>query len=103
MGWYLYPLLRMNYVEQRRVDRLEQELVSLQERNERLASEVDRLRTPEGVEEVARESLGLVKPGEHPYMVTGGAASEATSAPVDPRQSDPWYVAVLDAVFGVER
>lgn len=42
----------------------EQELVTLQEVNTRLQTEIDRLQTPAGVAEAAREELGMVEPGE---------------------------------------
>jgi hypothetical protein len=70
-GTRLGPLLaaQIQYQETREQARLEAELASLQERNESLSAQVERLKTPEGVEEVARESLGMVKPGENLYVV----------------------------------
>ena len=37
--------------------------------NERLSQQVELLKTDEGIEEVAREKLGLVRPGELAYAV----------------------------------
>lgn len=39
--------------------------------NQSLKEERDRLNTPEYVEKLAREELGLVKPGEVPYIPAG--------------------------------
>lgn len=39
--------------------------------NQSLKEERDRLKTPEYVEKLAREELGLVKPGEVPYIPAG--------------------------------
>jgi cell division protein FtsB len=47
------------------VDSLEREIATLRAETNRLMAVVDRLRTdPEYIEQVAREDLGLVKPGE---------------------------------------
>jgi len=47
------------------VDVLEREIADLHAETERLAAAVGKLRTdPDAVERVAREDLGLVKPGE---------------------------------------
>ena len=47
------------------VESLEREIVSLRAETGRLTATVNRLRTdPDFIEQVAREDLGLVKPGE---------------------------------------
>lgn len=43
---------------------LREELEDLQEMNQELQGEVDYLRSEEAIEELARERLGLIKPGE---------------------------------------
>ena len=45
------------------------ELVELQERNAKLSEQLDHLRSPQAVDEVAREKLGLVRPGEKAIAV----------------------------------
>lgn len=106
-AWSFYPVARVQYGEQRQKARLEAELESLKERNSTLRAEVDRLKTPEGVEEVARESLGLVKQGENVYVVLDGDETEATPtlAPDSASAALPGesaWLKVLDAVFGFE-
>ena len=108
MGVYLYPLLAMDYAGQREVEMLEAQLAGLQERNEGLRDDVERLKTPEGVEQAARESLGFVKPGENAYVVlTPEDGAEATAAvmpeaeTVLAREPVPWWKRVLDGLFGV--
>lgn len=54
------------------------ELDALQEATDRLQTEVDRLNTPEGVEDAARDELGFVMVGEDRRTVVGQA-----SAPLD--------------------
>jgi len=49
----------------REVDGLEREIVALRAETDRLSASVARLRTdPDSIEQIAREELGLVKPGE---------------------------------------
>jgi len=102
-AWTVYPVLRIQYQQQREVQSLEAELTSLEDRNAELRQQVDELKTPEGVERVARESLGMVKPGEQAYVVTGGMSGE-TSVTVPGSADDTRSLAqrILDAVFGFE-
>jgi len=109
-AWSFYPVARMQYREERTKQRLEAELSSLKERNSNLRAEVDRLKTPEGVEEVARENLGLVKEGENLYVVLDGEELDATTtaapdtAPstADIASQSAGWQRVLDMIFGFE-
>lgn len=47
---------------------IEQQLQELQRRNDELEQEKAKLQDPKNIENVAREQLGLVKPGEVPYV-----------------------------------
>ena len=47
---------------------IEQQLQESQQRNEELEQEKAKLQDPKNIENVAREQLGLVKPGEVPYV-----------------------------------
>jgi cell division protein FtsL len=107
MGAYLYPLIRMDYASQREVEQLESQLESLQERNSELRQDVERLKTPEGVEQAARESLGMVKPGENACVVVDESSEptvvvvpEAETVTMD--EPAPWWRRVLDGLFGVD-
>ncbi len=106
-AWAFYPVARLQYVEERQVSRLETELKGLQDRNTELRSQVDRLKTPEGVEEVARENLGMVKEGENLVVVLDGDESirppvtEPDTAHIPAEESSMWQRA-LDAVFGLD-
>jgi len=52
------------------VDSLEREVAVLRVETSRLTAEVDRLRSdPEYIEQMARERLGLVKPGDRVYKL----------------------------------
>ncbi len=54
---------KVNEMEQR-LDRLSQEYEEKIEQNQELKEEIERVKSPAYVEKVAREELGLVKPGE---------------------------------------
>ena len=75
-------------------------------------AQVDRLKTPEGVEDYARVQLGLVKAGEKVGVVVDESASTPTTITVasslrlDSEEAvvppvGPW-TAFLDSVFGIE-
>lgn len=110
-AWTYYPVARVQYRETRERARLSAELASLQARNDRLREHVDRLRTPEGVEDYARSQLGMVKKGEKVAVVVDGdevqEASDALAVPtIDSAEptatpAGPW-TAFLDLVFGVQ-
>lgn len=101
--------MRIEYQQQRQKQTLEQRLAALKERNDALRKQAQKLQTPEGVEEVARESLGLARPGEQVYIVTD---EEPTAAPapdvseqtrsIRAEEVSP-VTAILDLVFGVKR
>ena len=106
-----YPVARVQYRETRERARLAAELGAIQSRNERLRTEVARLKTPEGVEDYARVQLGMVKKGEHVAVVIDGtetsAAALAQGTPkIDSQEAvepttGPW-AAFFNAVFGVQ-
>lgn len=107
-----YPVARVQYRETRERVRLEAELQALKARNARLRAAVDRLKTPEGVEDYARLQLGMVKKGEHVAVVIDGdeTTQSALAAPstsrIDSEEAaappvGPW-TAFLDVVFAVE-
>ncbi len=110
-AWTYYPVARVQYRETREQQRLAAELSSLEARNARLRKEVERLKTPEGVEDYARSQLGLVKRGENVVVVVDGKAkrpaTQTAEAPLIDSDSTkdavqgPW-TAFLDLVFGLE-
>ena len=106
-----YPVARVEYRETRERSALQAELGAIQARNNRLRTEVARLKTPEGVEDYARLRLGMVKQGEHVVIVTDGTEPTETSVAnaipeIDSQEAlkppvGPW-TAFLDAFFGVQ-
>lgn len=65
------------YVEQRgRIDELERRAAQLERQNDALMTEISTLHEPSELERLARECLGMVRPGEIALVTPGdGAAS----------------------------
>lgn len=99
-----YTPVKIHYQESRAQARAQAELEALRERNAYLDAQIERLQTPAGVEEVARETLGMVKEGEHAYVVVD--ASQESSPVVAAAQGDEdtedagIWSGLLDLVFG---
>ena len=55
-------------------------LDSLQAREKMLSSEIERLKTEEGIEEEVREKYGLVKPGEEVIVVVNSDETESLNS-----------------------
>ena len=68
---FLYPSAQTLYIANREQAQLEVELAAVQERNEAIESQVKRLESPEGVEDLAHTEFGWVKKGEHAVNVYG--------------------------------
>lgn len=64
-----------------RIDSLEERRNALQAENRRLAAETSRLSDPAELEVLARDRLGLVKPGERAYFV------ESTASPNEAKEN----------------
>jgi len=56
------------YTIQRETASLQERIAELEHSNKTLTDEKSRLSSPAYVEKIAREQLGLVKPGEVPYI-----------------------------------
>lgn len=85
VGLSLYFPIRDYYVAYRTSDILARQLELREEYNERLETDVDQLLSTEGIENAARENLGLVMPGEKRIDVVGsvGDGSDVSDAEGD--------------------
>lgn len=107
-AWFFYPVARLQYQALREKEVLAAELDYVQERNAAIREEVDQLNTPEGVEMIARENLGLVKEGENVYVVvdsaaaTEGAPTELSAASSAQQMPAGLWRRVLDFIFGFD-
>jgi cell division protein FtsL len=92
---------------QREKATLERELDDLTIRNEQLREERRLLHTPEYIERIAREQLGLVKPDEIIVMIVPPTPTP-TPAPTPPPAAGggderPWWIRWISALTGGSR
>lgn len=81
---------RQLYAQQSRIDSAEAKLKLLREENGRLEQRLERLKDSEYVEKLAREELGMVRPGEISYVVVPPEAS-VKEEPPPAAKPKPWY------------
>jgi cell division protein FtsB len=62
-------VIRQYLGQQAEIDRLEQEVRSIEADRARMEEEITRLHDPQHLERLARECLGMVKPGEIRFVV----------------------------------
>lgn len=101
----VYPAARDYYISLRTTAQQQAEYDALVARSDAIQSEVDRLSTPEGIEDQATKELGWVKKGEKAVYVKGLDTSHADAVYADVVAGtvpapDTWYSAVLDPIFG---
>jgi cell division protein FtsL len=89
--------------KQAELRQVEEQIRELQAQNALLRSQQARLQTPQGMEEVAREKLGMVRPGEIAYVVEPGPPARPASeelAPAPPAPPPPgMFQRVLDRLL----
>jgi cell division protein FtsL len=92
-----------NYRLNQQADDLRVEVVELRSQNIQLQQEIIDARTDASVEKIAREQLGLVKPGDNALIVDPPAGAPPSAAPApsptppaDPPPAQQWW----DLFFG---
>lgn len=106
-GYELYQLCRGRQVEYKEklaeLHQSREDNRQLAEQNRQLRALVRHLKTNEGVEEIARDKLGLIKPGELAYVVVPSAPVRTVYETVIPEpieEDAPGLVQqVLDRMF----
>ena len=94
---------RQLIMQQNQVERSEAQLAALQAENRVLSEDIDMLDTDAEIERLAREQLGLVRPGEVAYVVVTPEELPTAAEVADPVvHSDvrPWWRRVLDFITG---
>lgn len=72
---------------QQEIRQLQKELDHLDRENEQLSKEVKALQTdPSAIEKVAREDMGLARPGEMIFPVADAPPASATAQPDQPKK-----------------
>src|SRR5690242_18310643 len=82
-----------NYQLNQQADALRAEVVSLREQNIDLQQQIEQARTDPAIEAIAREQLGLIKPGDHPVVLLsqpGQSAPQQSVAPPPPAPRPTW-------------
>ena len=87
--FFLFFPTRQLVLQRRHISDLEQRLGRLHVSNERLDSDVKRLTDPAELEVLARERLGLVRPGERAYFVE--PVKPKTHTPTQVPDRAPWW------------
>lgn len=104
----LFPAAQQFYVESREQARLQAEYDALSARNEAIESQIEYLKTDEGIEDAAHKELGWVYDGQVSGIVQGldeeAKSSHGTVISQVKSGSIPapetWYSPMLDLVFG---
>lgn len=105
---FLYPSAQQYYQALREHDQLAAEYTAVEQRNSSISSEVDFLKTDAGVQDYARDQLGLVPANTQTATVRGldledeASTFQANIVPGSVKAPDTWYSPFLDAFFGVE-
>jgi cell division protein FtsB len=87
------PPARQFYREQSQMKAAQQRLAALKRDNAQLEGQLARLKDPAYLERLAREELGVVRPGEIGFVVVpGDPAPEQAPAPAKPA---PWYERIM--------
>jgi cell division protein FtsL len=83
---------------------LRAEVLQLREQNIQLQQQIEAARTDAAIETIAREQLGLIKPGDHPLVLVAEssqpAAAPAPPAPAPPAPPEPVWRQWWDYFFG---
>jgi cell division protein FtsB len=93
------PPARQLYGQYRRITVEKEKLAALRDANSDLEQELERLKSPDYLERLAREQLGMVKPGETAYVVVRPNPSEGEKAPHS--KPKPWYLRAWEWLVGL--
>lgn len=80
------------------LENLESRLAQLDVQNKRLQSEIGRLQNPAEFEVLARERLGLVKPGERAYLLVSPDATPIPPPVPTLPEAKPWWSRLWSSV-----
>jgi cell division protein FtsL len=83
---------------------LRAEVLQLREQNIQLQQQIEAARTDAAIETIAREQLGLIKPGDHPLVLVADSSQPAPTAappaPAPPAAPEPVWRQWWDYFFG---
>ena len=92
--------IRQIFGQRAEIARLEQTLDSLKTENKNLSIETERLNTDAYIEQQARLRLGLMKPGEEPYMIVPPKQTppppKPVAKPIKKQAPKSWWQEAID-------
>ena len=95
---------RQILAQQELVEQKEQTLAVLQEENARLTAAAEYLQTDQGVEKIARQDFGYVRPGEVAYVVVAPPEEQVEFVPAPPEPIEEldrsWWQGIWDFLTG---
>jgi cell division protein FtsB len=91
-----------NYRLNQEADALRAEVIALRGDNISLQKQIELARGDAAIEAIAREQLGLIKPGDHPLVVVsdGLPAQAVPASPPPPKDSPPPWRQWFNLFFG---
>src|SRR5437762_14369138 len=91
-----------NYRLNREADALRTEILSLRTDNIHLQRQIEQARTDTAIETIAREQLGLIKPGDHPLVLVAQTPPPPAAPPpaAAPAPAPPAWRQWWDYLFG---
>ena len=78
-----------NYRLNQEADGLRAQVVGLREQNIQLQKDIERARGDTAIETIAREQLGLIKPGDRPMVLIAQQSSSSTATSAAPTPAPP--------------
>jgi cell division protein FtsB len=93
---------RQLFQQQRQVADTQERLQDLTDANDQLEADIEAMQTDDGIERIAREQYGLVRPGEDAYVVVvPDTASDSSTVPTeDPTPAAPWWQRMWNFLTG---
>ena len=74
-----------NYELNQQADALRAQIAGLRAQNVALQQDIEQARTDAAIEAIAREQLGLIRPGDHPLVLVNDPAAPHASSEVTPQ------------------
>jgi cell division protein FtsL len=74
-----------NYQLNQQADALRTQIVDLRSQNLQLQQQIEQARTDPAIEAIAREKLGLIKPGDHPLVLIPDGSPRSAASATTPR------------------
>lgn len=104
--FYFYHEKYREYLKKKAsVARLESEINNLKKENTELKNQIERLNKPVGAEEIARDRLGMTKPGELSFVIIPSPeeipAPQASKQPSAGAPKENWFSKLIKKIKGL--